>query len=887
MAQLHQIIAERVKGWRERGFPHEDYPALAEILDYQYLPASQSGARRDRRFLRAAQIEALHTYWYLRLVENTPRMIDLYRSVFPRNSELLAAWGATTDEVRDFVGDFSLDAFLNKVSENEEFVSRNRLEALRETITLDYSSFILALAMGAGKTALIGAIIATEFSLASEYPEGPFVQNALVFAPGLTILGSLRQLAALPYDRILPPRFHKPFVAGVKMIFTRDGDPDIPVIPGSTGNIVVTNTEKIRITKETIRKGDLKGLFFGASQEEARGDLANRRLKQLASLPHLAVFSDEAHHAFGRGMENDLKRVRQTIDYLHEKSPNLIAVVSTTGTPYLNRQPLLDVIYWYGLSAGIRDGILKTVGDNVRSYTISDETADDFVAQVIEDFFARYRDTRLPDGSWAKIAMYFPQVDDLRELRPVVEARLMHLGLSADLVLANHSESAKAEIDAFERLNDPAAPHRVILLVNKGTEGWDCPSLFACALARKLRTSNNFVLQATCRCLRQVPGNNQPASIYLSDDNRRTLEKELQETYGETIRDLERARGESRTVAIKLRKLRIPPLVVKQLRRRVERAPVPSQPIRLERPNVAAPTIYIRTHGFAAKAERGSVLVEGEPGKTVEIEHETSDLYAAAVELAGVYRLEPWPLLDELRRIYPEGALPDAHLPELAAQVERHVSRYTIVEEEIEVALALVKPEGFDKSIEADGQEVYTAEISYPVDRERLLLHWDALRGRNPADLGFHYSPYNFDSAPELEFFERMLDYLNLAPADVEDIYFTGALTSSNRTDFRVEYRDTDGQWRDYTPDFVIRRKDGRAIIVEIKSEQHRAGTEEDVRRATRGEPAITHEGSKAVALKKWTGLNADRLKYQLLFVDNTVPAAALDETKQLWKTLT
>ena len=43
----------------------------------------------------------------------------------------------------------------------------------------------------------------------------------------------------------------------------------------------------------------------------------------------------------------------------------------------------------------------------------------------------------------------------------------------------------QADIDAFNALNKPDAPQRLVLLVNKGTEGWNCPSLFACALARK------------------------------------------------------------------------------------------------------------------------------------------------------------------------------------------------------------------------------------------------------------------------------------------------------------------------------------------------------------------------------------------------------------------
>ena len=107
--------------------------------------------------------------------------------------------------------------------------------------------------------------------------KGPaFVQY---FAP---VLESLRELVEIPYDRILPPRLHKQFAASVKLTFTRDGEKDIPVIAGSSFNVVVTNTEKIRIQKETIRKADIGGLF-GPGEENARRDIANRRLQAIAS----------------------------------------------------------------------------------------------------------------------------------------------------------------------------------------------------------------------------------------------------------------------------------------------------------------------------------------------------------------------------------------------------------------------------------------------------------------------------------------------------------------------------------------------------------------------------------------------------------------------------
>jgi len=846
-ASLYQRLAERVGTWRDDRYRVERYPTIGEIFDWAKAPEG-SGFR-----LRPPQIRALETYWYLRLVEGTPHIFELYRRLFPKTADLLSALGVSKDAFEK--RDFDLDALWEAITNDDDFAHEYRLESLRETLTLDYASYILALAMGAGKTALIGAIIATEFAMALEYPDGPFVQNALVFAPGTTIIESLRELAQIPYDRILPPRLYKPFAASVKITFTREGEKDIPVIRGSVFNVVVTNTEKIRIQKETIRKSDIGSLFAPKQQDDARAEIANLRLQAIASLPHLAVFSDEAHHTYGQALDRELKKVRKTVDYLYQNSPNLICVVNTTGTPYFQRQPLRDVVVWYGLSQGIRDNILKEVANNIQAFTFDDANTDQFIRHVIADFFKDYGNVTLPNGAPAKLAIYFPQNDDLTELRPAVETALAQLGLSPALCLRNTSESTQAEIDGFNRLNDPSAPHRVILLVNKGTEGWNCPSLFACALARRLRTSNNFVLQAASRCLRQVPGNNRPARIYLSADNRSILDRQLQETYGETIADLDRAKTNTRNAIIRLRKVRLPPLVVRQLVRTVVRKDVVAKPLRL---TVVYPTaesgLKKETLTVAKQQSTKQVLRPVGDAEIIQETVETVDLYTAAVELAATYRLDLWPLYEELRRIYPgQVEIPDSVLPALKKQIEDQTRHYEVRDETVERALALVKLDGFQRQVADDGTEFYTAEISYPIDREHLLASWKDWQAKADG-LGFHYDPYNFDSNPEQNFFEQLLAHLKQRPADVEDIYFTGAITDPNKTDFYVEYKGEDDQWHRYTPDFIIRRKDGKCLIVEIKSERERA------------HPIDGENGRKAIATRKLVGLNPDRLKYEIIF---------------------
>ncbi|MGA7876508.1 MAG: TnsA endonuclease N-terminal domain-containing protein, partial [Desulfoferrobacter sp.] len=127
--------------------------------------------------------------------------------------------------------------------------------------------------------------------------------------------------------------------------------------------------------------------------------------------------------------------------------------------------------------------------------------------------------------------------------------------------------------------------------------------------------------------------------------------------------------------------------------------------------------------------------------------------------------------------------------------------------------------------------------------------------------------PYNFDSNPEKSFFEQMVQHLNLHPEEIEDIYFTGALTNPEQTDFFVEYRDEKGKWRRYSPDFIIRKKPqdgkpGKCLMVEIKAERER------------GHPLDGENGKKAMALRRWEELNPDRLHYEMIFTDADVVSA-------------
>lgn len=154
---LYEALQERVNAWRGGHYPCDDYPVIGEILEYALLPESD-----QPRFLRRPQLRALETYWHLRLIEDSPRIPDLYARCFPKPSERLAALGIPVQDERVsaiLIDGGGPEALFQRILTDDAFARDLKLESLRETLTLDYPSYIFALAMGAGKTILIGAII--------------------------------------------------------------------------------------------------------------------------------------------------------------------------------------------------------------------------------------------------------------------------------------------------------------------------------------------------------------------------------------------------------------------------------------------------------------------------------------------------------------------------------------------------------------------------------------------------------------------------------------------------------------------------------------------------------------------------------------------------------
>lgn len=486
--------------------PEENETFFAGEFFREVLPETRNMLRHLRTvgFLRAPQVDAFELYVYLKEIQGNPTVKELYRRLAGTTSAAAPKEEAHGPEA----GFADLDA---------------ELRGLR------YPNWLFALAMGTGKTILIATMIFYDFILAAHHPEDRrFAKNALIFAPDTTILESLREIRDFDYGKVVPREYALFLATNLKYHYLTDLDTEVSVLPGSLYNVIVSNVQKIILRKAAM-----------AQRLEAReGEWqVNRRLRKLERLDNLAVFVDEAHHAFGRVVARDLKRVRETINRLHRISP-LAGCVNLTGTPYVEGRMLPEVVFFYSLRQAIREGYLK----QVRFVDYTNTKTEDFIRDVVVRFWREYGEERR-EGLLPKIAFYCTTIAELEEeFLPVLERVLAEEGIPRTKILINHSRVTEENIRRFRLLDTAASQEQFILLVGKGTEGWNCRSLFATAMYRRPR-SRVFLLQSSLRCLRAIGPMPQTATIFLSRENRLVLEEEIRKNLGTTMFALQRWRN--------------------------------------------------------------------------------------------------------------------------------------------------------------------------------------------------------------------------------------------------------------------------------------------------------------------------------------------------------
>lgn len=768
-------------------------------------------------FLRLPQFQALEMYVFIKEFMNNAQVYEMFDDWRHRREKFA---DASYYSIRKG-GQISIfDAPTTELMQN----LFTQMKKYRE----DYPNYIYALTMGLGKTILMATCIFYEFLLAKKYPRDKrYCHNALVFAPDKTVLQSLREIITFDKTKVVPSEYAKVLDANIKFHFLDESGVALHTLDDSDFNIVISNAQKIIVKKKhkeskpaevLFSEGSLLSSLYGDEEDDVTDDASlmdNQRYKKLCRLSQLGVYVDEAHHLFGADLEKQIRSsstqktsLRDTINML-AKSTSIVACYNYTGTPYVNKQLLPEVVYAYGLRESIQHGFLKDADlkgyENVKN--------EEFLRDVVSHFMQTYGGHTY-EGLLPKLAIFASTIKEANEgVRPVVERILADLGIPSSVILVNVGDEKITKDEDIRTFNDLDVPgtigsrKQILILVGKGREGWNCRSLFGVAMYRSPQ-SKVFVLQATMRCLRKITDDQVTATVYLSKENYNTLDEELKKNFNMEIKDMQKKRDKD-SVPYHVRVVP-PPRTIKLKRIWTEYS--------LSENGYSAPIDFglatLDQSKYTAVVYERSSIAHDITVKETNIDSMTNQMQYSAFSLAG-----------EIARYLNISCVLAARI--IREAVDGDCAIIEAVNKHNEILNDVLIPMIFNALYEVK-QEIHSEDQEFTLLREpkeggyyeftakpELVVRSDDSQFTpDEVSKSFHADTYCFDSKPEKECFMQYI-----TSERVKKVYFTGMFTS-NQGDLSVRYYDPESmRMRQYYPDFFAEMEDGSYQLIEVKGD--------------------------------------------------------------------
>lgn len=792
-----------------------------------------------KAFLRQPQFEALEIYVFLKEFLGNVPVQEIFKDWYEKKNRFAerAEGGIISDRTQ-------LDFFDNITGDQYKAVFNQMRKNART-----YPNYIFALTMGTGKTILMATCIFYEFILANKWQKDKlYCHNALVFAPDKTVLYSLKEIQSFDMGKVVPPEYVNFLTSHIQFHYLEDAGTSLSTLDQSRFNIIVSNTQKIILKKQHKDKTAADKLFgsgkptyqagsiydqtadlYDFDQPEDEGELTtNQRFEKLTRLGQLGIYVDEAHHAFGKTLAKDMgigaketdTSLRTTIDMLaaslERAGTHVVACYNYTGTPYVGKEVLPEVVYAYGLQEAINKGFLK----KVKLHGYSNTKSDEFVQIAVDSFLDVTKDHK-PEGMTPKLAFFAATIEEIAtELRPAVEKALAKHGIPASRILVNvgdDKQTTNDDIREFNRLDTVGTEKQFILLVNKGREGWNCRSLFGVALFREPK-SKVFVLQATMRCLRSIGEVQYTGQVYLTNENLALLNDELQQNFRISAEELEGTASDRENVQVRV--LKQEKITLKRIKKTytIEEKElqdgislIPEKEDKQKWHDLTEKYLLIHT---IQEGLTPSTAARNAPSKTEDLtklrEKVTFSELTLVAEIARYLNRSPLEIDNLLTRTKEQSGglislvndfnelLYDIIIPRLFNELYSLNPVDEIIEHEVELIKEPPSGKGY---YEASGKSDLIMRVSDGAVQKYM--------GKS-----FHLDTYCFDSNPEKTLFWDLL-----TEGKITKVYFTGMLTHG-QSDFYIQYIDPESHTvRSYYPDFLLQKDDGTYVIVEVKGD--------------------------------------------------------------------
>ncbi len=366
----------------------------------------------------------------------------------------------------------------------------------------DWPRYVLKMATGAGKTKVLSLLIAWSFFHKLYESESALSRNFLVIAPNIIVLDRLRAdfdgLKIFFDDPILPSNGYEGRNWRDDFQLTLHIQDDVRVVRDS-GNLFLTNIHRVYlgdVADPSLEDDDLRDYFLSPFGPEPVGKTTDSQTdlgEIVREVEELAVFNDEAHHIHDPKMAW-FKSIQDIHHKMLQKDRRLALQVDVTATPRHNNGAIfVQTVSDYPLVEAIHQNVVKhpVLPDAASRAKLQEQTSaiftekyTDYLALGIEEWRKSYAEHE----ALGKKAVLFVMVDDTRNCDDVgayLEKICRELQGGVLVIHTKNngeiSEAAsgkkKEELDLLRKQSNEIdswkSPYKAIVSVLMLKEGWD------------------------------------------------------------------------------------------------------------------------------------------------------------------------------------------------------------------------------------------------------------------------------------------------------------------------------------------------------------------------------------------------------------------------------
>lgn len=713
----------------------------------------------------------------------------------------------------------------------------------------EWPRYVVKMATGAGKTKVISLLLAWSYFHKQYEPNSRLARNFLVIAPNIIVLERLRAdfdgLRIFFNDPILPDNGYE----------GRNWRDDFQValhiqddvrVARDTGNIFLTNIHRVflgDIRDPSLEDEDLRDYFLAPFGPKPVGKTTDSRAdlgEIVREIDELAVFNDEAHHIHDPRMAW-FKSIQDIHHRMLQKDGRLTLQVDVTATPKHNNgaifvqtvsdYPLVEAIHQNVVKHPILPDAASRARLQEQKSALFTERYSDYLQLGIEEWRKSYQEHQ----ALGKKAVLFVMVDDTRNCDEVGEHLKKIAPELQDAVLVIHtknngeiSEAASGkgrdELEVLRKqaneIDSLASPFKAIVSVLVLKEGWDVRNVTTIVGLRAYSAQTNILPEQTLgRGLRRMYfGTDQDETVSVMGtpafmDFVESIQSEgVQLEYrpmggGGERKDSLVVEVDSQNTAKNLDELDIPiPRLTRRFNREYKNLDA-LDPARLGNQLIALkPFTPEETREIVFKT-----ILKGEIDHTIQLDGGGTADHRSVV---GYYARQ---LLRDLHLV---GGY-DVLYPKVREFIARHLFAGGPVNLDDPVVLRNLSEPDAGKILFDSFKKAINALTVQDAGTSRIE---DCIRLRETRPFRTENRPY---LAARKSIFSKIVGEPN---AGAFELTFAGFLDTAPdvaafaknyfAVGFKLDYVRTDGSLADYTPDFLVKTRDGRVWVVETKGRE-------------------------------------------------------------------